>query len=165
MVFSINANANSDKSFADFQNLAVWQNGTGVVQPFGPGVSAPSTPAWSYSSTPSATSYGSGGGSKDVSALNVVGDDTDDASMLKKLNNVAPIALGLLGTILALLVAVLIVGIVLLRRSPKGYAEILPTRNVSPSYAQVPVTMPSSKMRTDGTHDYDEPFVSPARYD
>ncbi len=82
--------------------------------------------------------------------------------MLKKLNNLAPVVLGLLGAILALLVAVLIVGIVLLRRSPtKGYTEILPTRNVSPSYSQVPVTMPSSKMRSDGTHDYNEPFIAP----
>ncbi len=162
MVFSVNADPDSDKSFADFQNLAVWQNGTGVVQPFGPSaaVSAPS-------STPS--TYSAGSGSKDVSSvLKAVSGDSDDsdASMLKKLNNLAPVVLGLLGAILALLVAVLIVGIVLLRRSPtKGYTEILPTRNVSPSYSQVPVTMPSSKMRSDGTHDYNEPFIAPARYD
>ncbi len=81
-------------------------------------------------------------GSKDVSSvLKAVSGDSDDsdASMLKKLNNLAPVVLGLLGAILALLVAVLIVGIVLLRRSPtKGYTEILPTRNVSPSYSQGP---------------------------
>ena len=77
--------------------------------------------------------------------------------MLKKLSDLAPIALGLLGAAVVLLLAVLAVGITVLRRTPK---DVLPTRNIESTYHQVPLGMPSSKLASDGSHEYDQPRYS-----
>jgi len=151
MVAAINANPYSNKSFSDFQQLAVHQNGSGFVDPFGNLTAAPSS-SWA----PPAAGKGTG---KDVAANLDAGDSdtTLNATMLKKIYDLAPIALGLIVLALVLLVALLSISIVLLRRSGQA---IPPTRNVNPSYQQVPLAMPSSKANDAGSHDYDTPRYS-----
>lgn len=148
MVFSINAKEGTDKSFEAFQHLAVTKNGSGFVDPFG-NLTPAATPApWS--------SYG--GGSKNVENLDALGSgsgsDNDSANLKKLLDDYAPAVLGLLGGVMALVIALLVVVVMLLRRTRP---ELAPLRTVVPTYQQVPLTMPSSKMQDDGSHDYDEP--------
>ncbi|KLO20588.1 hypothetical protein SCHPADRAFT_934419 [Schizopora paradoxa] len=151
MVAAINANPYSNKSFFDFQQLAVHQNGSGFVDPFGNLTSAPSSTAVLPGSGKSAE--------KDVAANLDAGDSdsTLSASQLKRIYDLAPVALGLIGLALILLTALLSISIVLLRRSGKSAP---PTRSVNPEYQQVPLTMPSSKMTDAGSHDYETPRYS-----
>lgn len=153
MVAAINANPYSNKSFFDFQQLAVHQNGSGFVDPFGNLTAAPSS--WNTSVLPS-TGKGTG---KDVAANLDAGDSdsTLSASQLKKIYDLAPVALGLVVLAVILLIALLSISIVLLRRTGKS---VLPTRNVNPGYQQVPLAMPSSKMNDAGAHDYETPRYS-----
>ncbi len=74
--------------------------------------------------------------------------------MLKRIYDLAPVALGLIVLVLVLLVALLSISIVLLRRTGKS---VLPTRSLNPNYQQVPLAMPSSKMNEGGSHDYETP--------
>ncbi|KAI5118564.1 hypothetical protein M0805_005855 [Coniferiporia weirii] len=153
MVFSINANPFSDKSFAAFQQLAVNKNGSGFVDPFG------------NLTAPSSSGYGSG--SSYVQSLDALGSDgansgSSSDQLNKLLNTYAPAALGLLAGAVILLVVLLIISIGLLRRSSKDSA---PMRSLAPSYRPVPLTMPSSKMQEDGTHDYEEPRYSDHEHD
>lgn len=145
MVAAINANPYSNKSFFDFQQLAVHQNGSGFVNPFG-----------NLTAVPPAAGKGTG---KDVAANLGAGDSdtTLDASMLKRIYDLAPVALGLIVLVLVLLVALLSISIVLLRRTGKS---VLPTRSLNPNYQQVPLAMPSSKMNEGGSHDYETPRYS-----
>ncbi|KAH8108605.1 hypothetical protein DFH11DRAFT_1075964 [Phellopilus nigrolimitatus] len=150
MIFSINANPHTEKSFDAFRQLAVHQNGSGYMDPFGNII------------TSSATAYGSASGSdsKNAQGLDTLSPDgTESGSWYDKLNilldTYAPVALGFLGGTLVLLLAVLVIGIMLRRHSSQAAA-----RSVNPSYRPVPLDMPSSKIMFDGSHDYEEPRYS-----
>lgn len=153
MVFSVNANPYSDKSFDAFQQLAVHQNGSGFVDPFG-NLTAP--PA---SSSSGDYNYGSGKGSK--SAQNLLGDsssDSDSDKISTLLSTYAPAALGLLGTTIVLLIALVVISMVLLRRSKTSNR----TNHFMPDtrYQTVPLTVPHFTGMKDGAHEYEEPRYS-----
>ena len=141
MVFSINADPYSDKSFAAFQQIAVHKNGTGVVDPFATAVPSAAPPA-------NTNALDAKFGSK--SAL---GDDDDSSSdsssaLVRKLaNTYAPVLGGLLVAALVLLIVLIAMAAVLLRR----------INHASPSYQQVPVNLPRSTMADVGKYGYEEP--------
>ncbi|KAL5501924.1 hypothetical protein ACEPAH_9185 [Sanghuangporus vaninii] len=156
MVAAINANPFSDKSFAAFQQLAVTKNGTGFVNQFG-NLTAP--PAPSYTDYPG--TYGSSSG-KSVQNLNALADTDTDSSSADKIttlvNTYAPAALGLLAGAIALLIALIAIGVALLRRIKRneGPRHFMP----STSYQTVPLTVPHFTEMKDGAHEYEEPRYS-----
>jgi len=88
--------------------------------------------------------------------------DSDSASLAKLLNTYAPATLGLLAAALVLLIAVLGVGVALLRRSPASSSSIssLVSRG-TPRYAQVPLTVPELGEYTGSSKEaYEEPRYS-----
>ncbi|TDL16142.1 hypothetical protein BD410DRAFT_731728 [Rickenella mellea] len=171
MVFSINAPTYGDHTFQAFQQLAVHQNGTGIVDQFGNITVATSTTAKYGDPTPapgsgSGSGYGSGyggsgsgngyAGSGSKAEIGAASSNNDSSDNVNKLLGYAPIILGLLGTAIVLLVAVLGVAVTVLIRGRGA------TRTMNPSYKPVPVAMPSSKVLDDGTHDYDMPRYADA---
>jgi hypothetical protein len=142
MVFSINADPHSDKSFAAFQQLAVYKNGTGVVDPF-----ATAVPTAASAATPTAhldANFGS------KSALGDDGDDSDnsESALVRKLAKTwAPILGGLLVASLVMLLVLIALAATILRR----------VNHSSASYQQVPLNMPRSTMADVGKYGYEEP--------
>lgn len=146
MVFSINANPFSDKSFEAFQLNAVHLNGSGFVDPFG-----------NLTAAPAASGGANAKGGKDaVNLASSTGSDSDSNSDLSKLlNTYAPATLGLLAAALVLLLAVLGVGITLLRRSSSTAVSSL---RGAPRYAQVPLHVPELGEYTGASKEaYEEP--------
>ena len=156
MVFSINADPNSPKSFEAFQQIAVHKNGTGVVDPF-----ATNVPSAAPTPTPAP------GGSKnaldaDFGSKSALGDSTDgensNSDMLRRLTNTyAPVLGGLLVATIVMLLALMGMAVVLLRRTRRANGSTLPGRNVAPSYQQVPLNLPKSTMADTSKYEYEEP--------
>ena len=74
--------------------------------------------------------------------------------MLNKLLSYAPATIVLLVAAIVLLLALSVMSFLNLKRSR---SDVLPTRSIAQSYKAVPLTMPSSKLQDDGSHDYDMP--------